>query len=70
MTEKELFNIVSNELNRIVADIQGGLGNVPKDSGNLRESIKIKIIGPTNFQLYIDEQKAPYAGKIDENVQF
>lgn len=70
MTESELYNRVMTELDRIVADIQGGLGSVPMDTGNLRRSIKVRVLSPTKFQLYIDEQQAPYAEDINEHVAF
>lgn len=70
MTENELYDIITSELDKTISDIQGGLGNVPKKTGNLRESIKVRIISPTNFQIYLDENQAPYGPKINEHVQF
>ena len=70
MTQAELIDIVYNELTKAVSMIQGGLGNVPKKSGNLRNSIKVVMIGPTQFQVYLDETMAPYAEKINENNAF
>jgi hypothetical protein len=39
---------------------------VPIDEGNLRRSIKLRQIGPNNWQIYIDEKQAPYAEKVNK----
>ena len=44
---------VQRELESVVSGI-GAAANVPVQSGNLRESIKLRQTGPSSFQLYID----------------
>jgi len=70
MTKQELMAAVEAELDKILTEIQGGLANVPKDTGNLRQSIKVRVVGPMQIQLYIDEEQAPYAADINEHTAF
>ena len=65
MSIEELLLEIEAELDLIVSGI-GADANVPMKSGNLRDSIKLRKLGPMNFQLYIDEEQAPYAGSIEE----
>lgn len=65
MTEQELVDIVYAELKRIVEAAPAG-ANVPIDEGTLRDSIKLRQVGPTQWQVYVDEEQAPYAGKVNE----
>jgi hypothetical protein len=64
----ELENIlleIEAELELIVNGI-GAEAGVPVKSGNLRSAIKLRKMGPMNYQLYIDEEQAPYAGSIED----
>ena len=53
------------ELELIVSGI-GAEANVPMKSGNLRDAIKLRKLGPLNYQVYIDEEQAPYAASMEE----
>lgn len=60
MNEKE---IVRAALLSIVSQI-GAIAGVPIDTGNLRRSIKLRETS-TGFQVYIDEEQAPYASSVE-----
>lgn len=49
--------------------IAPGAANVPKITGNLRASIKLKET-PNGFQVYIDEGQAPYAEEVNERSHY
>ena len=55
---------IERRLNMIVPTI-GAEAAVPMRSGNLRGSIKLRRLGPLNFQVYIDEEQAPYAESVE-----
>lgn len=44
--------------------------NVPIQEGNLRQSIKTRKTGPGSYQVYVDEEQAPYAEKVEEMKPF
>jgi len=55
---------IERKLNMIVPSI-GAEANVPIDTGNLRASIRLRRIGPLQFQVYLDEEQAPYADSVE-----
>ncbi len=56
---------IEKELEMIIGGI-GAQAGVPMKSGNLRKAIKLRRTGPTSFQIYMDEEQAPYAEAIEE----
>ena len=55
---------IERKLNIIVPQI-GAEASVPIKSGNLRSAIKLRRTGPLNFQVYLDEEQAPYAESVE-----
>jgi len=55
--------LVRNALAAITSQL-GSIAGVPIDTGNLRRSIKVRETS-TGFQVYIDEEQAPYAASVE-----
>ena len=61
--------IIEREIQRALSGLAEE-ANIPMKTGNLRASIKYRKIGPNQYQVYIDEQQAPYAGDVEEMAPF
>ena len=61
--------IIEREIQRALSGL-GEEAGVPKKTGNLRDAIKYRKIGLNQYQIYIDEEQAPYAGDIEAIAPF
>ena len=68
MDNEKLMSMVGTALASIVSSL-GTIAGVPRDTGNLHASIKLRRVGDA-YEIYIDETQAPYAGKINETNQY
>ena len=68
MNNEQIMSMVGTALASIVSNI-GSIAGVPRDTGNLQASIKVRRAGDA-YEVYIDEAQAPYAGRINEVNQY
>jgi hypothetical protein len=68
VNNEELMSMVGTALASIVSNL-GTIAGVPRDTGNLHASIKLRNVGDA-YEVYIDTDQAPYAGSVNERSQY